>query len=65
MASPAGLLDYSEAAAEDVQGFRVLPDFVSTSEEQSLLKEVARALRRSKYQYDHWDGGMGWIKQWV
>ena len=61
LSSPAGLLEYSEAAAEDVQGFRVLPDFVSTSEEQSLLKEVARALRRSKYQYDHWDGVRMWI----
>ena len=61
LSSPAGLLEYSEAAAEDVQGFRVLPDFVSTSEEQSLLKEVARALRRSKYQYDHWDGVSGYV----
>ena len=43
----------------------MLPDFVSTSEEQSLLKEVARALRRSKYQYDHWDGVSGYVTMWV
>lgn len=49
------LLEFSGPAAEDVCHMRVLPDFVSAAEEQSVLKEVARALRGRKYQYDHWD----------
>ena len=50
------LLESSSSAAGDVCGFRVVPGFVTDSEEQSLLKEVTRALKRRRYQYDHWDG---------
>ncbi len=44
------------AAEGDDRHFKVIPEFISSSEEQSVLKEVARAFRRKKYQYDHWDG---------
>ena len=40
----------------DHEHFRIITDFVSSDEEQSVLKEVSRAFRRKKYQYDHWDG---------
>ena len=50
------LLEFSASVGRDVQHFRVIPDFVTAEEEQSVLKEVTRALRGRKYQYDHWDG---------
>lgn len=56
------LLEFSEAATEDVRHFRVVPDFLSPAEEQSVLKEASRALRGRKYQYDHWDG-VSWGSQ--
>ena len=30
--------------------------FVNQDEHDGLMKEVDRSFRRSKYQYDHWDG---------
>ena len=52
------LLSFSPSAAEDVHRghFRVVPGFVTSAEEQSVVMEVARAMRGRKYQYDHWDG---------
>ena len=31
-------------------------DFVNQQEHDSLMKEIDRSFRRTKYQYDHWDG---------
>lgn len=50
------LIEFSSSAADDICHFKVVPGFVTSSEEQCVLKEVTRALRRRKYQYDHWDG---------
>jgi len=33
-------------------------EFVSPEEETMLMKEVKKGFRRSKYQYDHWDGAI-------
>jgi len=56
----------TEAAREDSADIVVVPDFISSEEEQSLLQDVSRTLRGKKYQYQHWDGvsrsviGMEW-----
>lgn len=57
------LLEFSASVGGDVQHFRVIPDFVTAEEEQSVLKEVTRALRGRKYQYDHWDGAIEGYKE--
>lgn len=33
----------------------VVNDFISESEEQSLVAEAEKSLKRMRYQYDHWD----------
>jgi len=33
-------------------------DFVNQQEHDSLMKEIDRSFRRTKYQYDHWDGAI-------
>ena len=35
--------------------FRLIKDFVSTTEEESLFKEVEPHLKRQVYEKDHWD----------
>jgi len=35
--------------------FTVIPDVVSVSEEQELIDEIEKALKRLRYQQDHWD----------
>ena len=52
----AALLECSEAATEDCRDVLVVPEFVSTEEEGSLLQEIDRTLRGKKYLYNHWDG---------
>jgi len=46
----------TEAARKDSEDIVVVPDFISSEEEQSLLQDVSRTLRGKKYQYQHWDG---------
>lgn len=50
------LLHCNDAAREDSRDMKVIPDFVSEEEEQSLLQDIGRTLRGKRYQYDHWDG---------
>ena len=35
--------------------FRLIKDFVTTTEEESLFKEVEPHLKRQVYEKDHWD----------
>jgi alkylated DNA repair protein alkB family protein 7 len=35
-----------------------LEAFVSAKEEELLMKEVSKSMRRKRYQYDHWDGAI-------
>ena len=39
-----------------LKDFIVIEDFISENEENLLLQEVEKALKRLKYEYDHWDG---------
>ncbi len=50
------LLDCSRAAAQDVDGFAIISNFVSSEEEEQLMVDIRRTLRGRKYLYDHWDG---------
>lgn len=36
--------------------FSLLKNFISTEEETALLKEIEKSFRRTRYEYDHWDG---------
>ena len=56
LATANGLLYCNDAAREDSRDMKVIPDFVSEEEEQSLLQDIGRTLRGKRYQYDHWDG---------
>ena len=56
------LLDSSEAAIENINCFSVIPNFISSEEEEQLLVDIDRSLRGKKYQYDHWDGVGGLSK---
>ncbi len=55
------LLDCSRAAAQDVDDFAVIPNFVSGEEEEQLMVDIRRTLRGKKYLYDHWDGVSIWL----
>ena len=50
------LVNCTEAARADSEDIVVVPEFISSEEEQSLLQDVRRTLRGKKYQYKHWDG---------
>ena len=50
------LVECSKAACEDVREISLVEDFVTRSEQESLIKEVEMSMKRKKYQYDHWDG---------
>ena len=50
------LLSFSENAEADSWNMTVIPDFISTEEENHLMADVSRSLRGKKYQFDHWDG---------
>jgi len=45
----------SEAAREDAQCVSVIADFATAREETSVVREVGKAFRGKKYQFDHWD----------
>lgn len=36
--------------------FSILKNFITTEEETELLKEIEKSFRRTRYEYDHWDG---------
>ncbi len=54
--NPEDLIECSPGAVDHLQHFRVIPDFASQVDEQNVLKEISRTMRRKMYQYDHWDG---------
>lgn len=54
--SDPSLLNYSDAATQDMEHFIVIPDFVSSKEEDQLMIDIGQTLRGKKYSYDHWDG---------
>ena len=33
----------------------IVPGFIAAEEESSLMKEMERVWRHSKYEYSHWD----------
>jgi len=35
--------------------FTIIPDIVSVDEEQQLIDEIEKSLKRLRYQEDHWD----------
>ena len=49
-------LEFSKEAEADSWDFAVIPDFISSEEEQSLISDISRSFRGKKYQFDHWDG---------
>lgn len=38
-----------------VENLSVINDFLSQTEEQSLVNEIEPYMKRLRYQYDHWD----------
>lgn len=34
---------------------RIIPNFVTTVEEESFMKELEPYLKRMRYEFDHWD----------
>ncbi|GIY50993.1 alpha-ketoglutarate-dependent dioxygenase alkB homolog 7, mitochondrial, partial [Caerostris extrusa] len=38
--------------------FKVYENFISESEEKSLLTEIEPIFKRRRYQFDHWDGAI-------
>lgn len=49
-------LEFSKEAEADSWDFAVIPDFISSEDEQSLMNDISRSFRGKKYQFDHWDG---------
>ena len=50
--------DISEKMLIDVvnKDFSLLKNFITPEEETDLLQEVEKSFRRTRYEYDHWDG---------
>ena len=42
-------------AREVGENLTVVPNFVSSEEENTLVDEIEKTLGRKKYEYDHWD----------
>ncbi|XP_028174035.1 alpha-ketoglutarate-dependent dioxygenase alkB homolog 7, mitochondrial-like, partial [Ostrinia furnacalis] len=47
-----------ELRAAVLRDMQVLPDFVSEAEEAALLAELEPALKRMRYEFDHWDNAI-------
>lgn len=50
------LVDCSHLAEKDLCHVTLVEQFVTQEEGDSLMGEVSKTLRRSRYQYEHWDG---------
>ena len=50
------LVECSQSAEEDLCHVTLMEQFITQEEEDSLMGEVEKSLRRSRYQYEHWDG---------
>ena len=48
--------DFKKFRNSFLQDFLYIEDFISSEEESCLLYDVEKALKRLKYEYDHWDG---------
>ena len=48
--------DFRKFKNSFVKDFLYTEDFISHEEENCLLYDVEKALKRLKYEYDHWDG---------
>ena len=42
-------------SGQELKHLEVVPEFCSHDEEREIMVEVDRALRRKRYEYDHWD----------
>ena len=49
-------LEFSSTAKEDFNDIIIKENFVNEEEEVSLLNEVNKSFRRTRYEYSHWDG---------
>lgn len=50
------LVECSQSAEGDLCHVALVEQFITQEEEDSLMGEVEKSLRRSRYQYEHWDG---------
>lgn len=50
-------IEYScdKIKTEATENFEIIPNFISSQEEQVLLTEIDRHFRGIRYEYDHWD----------
>ncbi len=49
------LIEFSDSAREDVMFVKVVKDFATLGEEESVVKEMTKKFRGKKYNFDHWD----------
>lgn len=49
-------LEFSSTAKEDFNDIIIKENFVNEEEEASLLNEINKSFRRTRYEYSHWDG---------
>lgn len=54
---PSRLLECSDEKTQEIaeRDFTVIQNFITEEEEESLLKEAERFLKKVRYEYDHWD----------
>ncbi|XP_028164637.1 alpha-ketoglutarate-dependent dioxygenase alkB homolog 7, mitochondrial-like [Ostrinia furnacalis] len=52
-----------ELRAAVLRDMQVLPDFVSEAEEAALLAELEPALKRMRYEFDHWDNAVRFFQE--
>lgn len=50
------LVECSRPAEADLRHVTLVEQFITQEEEDSLMGEIAKSLRRLRYQYEHWDG---------
>lgn len=53
-------IEYScdKIKTEATENFEIIPNFISSQEEQVLLTEIDRHFRGIRYEYDHWDNAI-------
>ncbi|XP_011661956.1 alpha-ketoglutarate-dependent dioxygenase alkB homolog 7, mitochondrial [Strongylocentrotus purpuratus] len=57
---PSRLLECSDEKTQEIaeKDFIVIQNFITEEEEDSLLKEAERFLKKVRYEYDHWDNAI-------
>ena len=53
-------LPWCESSDKDTEnivakGFKLIQNFITEDEEESLIREAEKHLKRTRYEYDHWD----------